>query len=312
MEQMDKIKKINMLLYGYDLDSTPIKIEHLCGLAYALSKIELDNKIFYVKKMSKWKMKKNVSAFLGNKIKIKKVRYLNDLMLFPLVGKTVKESELVNFYNQASIDISPFLIPLYFILNNLYGSKIEFHQGIYDSIDFYKNMLLAVNYIDLGKDQNNITERTAASYAHEIMHTQLLAPKGKIKDYNNSEVLSIFIELLYCYERDSTERLLRNMERQRINYFLYEFHNLFLYYYENDGTISEYSALKTSKYVNSILKAFQLFRIYYYGNLVLKKEILLYIQLVIDGVITLEEMLSHFEIGLESEISESILKYIKR
>lgn len=311
MESIEDIKKANMMLHGFDLESKPLKIDtEFSEFAYLLSKVDLPQLESKIKRISKWKMKRDAQVYLGSKLNLHKVRHSTDKMYYKLGGMEVSSvAELAQVYNSVSKYVNPFNIPIKYTNDGQFFGLVVFHEGIYDSLEFYMNMLLSITRIELFEEANDLT---TSCYLHEIMHTQLIEPKGKIKDYNNAEVLCMLMEFIYLLEKDSSEILLRETERNKINYFLFEFNNIFKFYYENDGSITEYETLKSSKYASSILKAIKLFQIYYYGNVSIRKEILSYIQKVIDGSIILEEMLDHFDVTHESSIDGSIYKYLLR
>lgn len=312
MESIEDIKKANMLLHGFDISSSPLPVgTEFSEFAYLLSKIEFMNSNSQIKKISKWRMKKDAKEYLDSKIKVRDVRFCKDRMFYKLNGMTVSSvSELASVYNDVSKYVNPFDIPIkYNSENGQFYGLVVFHQGLYDTLEFYKDMLLSITHIELS---DKINDLNTSCYLHEIMHTQLIEPKGKVKDYNNGEVLSMFMEFVYLLDKDSSEILLKKTEENKINYFLYEFNNMFKYYYENDGTMYEYQVLKSSKYASSILKAIKLFQIYYYGNISIRREIFSYIQRIIDGSIMLEEMLDHFDVTHESSIDGSIYKYLLR
>lgn len=311
MESIEDIKKVNMMLHGFDVNSKPLEIDtEFSEFSYLLSKIDLPHLELKLKGISKWKMKRDARTYLKSKLSIRDVRFSTEKMYYKLGGKTVGSvAELAELYNSVSKYVSPFHIPIVYRNYGQFYGLLVFHEGIYDTLEFYKNMLLSITSIELPSIVNDIT---TSCYIHEIVHTQLIDPRGKIRDYNNGEVLSMFMELIYLLEKDSSEGLLKESEINKINYFLLEFDNIFKFYYENDGSITEYETLKSSKYANSILKALKLFQIYYYGNTGIKKEILIYLQKVIDGCIILEDMLEHFEITHESSIDGSLYKYLLR
>lgn len=311
MEKVEDIKRVNMIIHGFDIESKPLQIDQeFSEFSYLLSKIDLPNFDLKLRKIPKWKMLVEAEIYLRSKLNLRDIRYSTEKMYYKLDGKTVSSvEELAKLYNSISKYINPFRIPIVYKGKEQFYGLLAFHEGIYDKLEFYKNMLLSITHIELPTIVNDLT---TSCYLHEIMHTQLLDPKGKIKDYNNGEVLSMFIELVYLLEKDSSEGLLKASERNKINYFLFEFDTVFKFYYENDGTLDEYNALKSSQYANSILKALKLFQIYYYGNTKIKKEIFSYLQKVIDGSIILEEMLEHFDVTHKSSIDGSLYKYLLR
>ena len=84
------------------------------------------------------------------------------------------------------------------------------------------------------------------------------------------------------------------------------------YYTRNDEEVKNV-LLEGSLYLQSTLEAYNLFIKYYNGSLSLKKEILQSIQKLFEQEYTLEDMLSSFDVSLESSIDPIRLnKYIKR
>ena len=60
------------------------------------------------------------------------------------------------------------------------------------------------------------TEITKLAYTHEIAHSQLNHIKGIIKDFYNTEVISILLESIHALEADPTERLLYVHDTNRL------------------------------------------------------------------------------------------------
>ena len=75
-------------------------------------------------------------------------------------------------------------------------------------------MKLFFKSIDLGHKTN---EMTGVCYVHEIVHTEVESLKGIVREYYNSEVLSIFTELLYASSR--SPELFKETLKNRINMF---------------------------------------------------------------------------------------------
>lgn len=192
---------------------------------------------------------------------------------------------------------SPFSIPIVeeHTKSIFGGSVIEFFPDDLNKT-LFKGIVLGIPY----------TEQTSVSYVHEITHTELDSLPGIVSDYYNSEVLSIFLELLYAYS--SNENLLRVNDSNRILELINMLETVLTPSKENHDTL-----LEGSKYICSTLKAFALFIKYYYGSSNLKKEILTRIQNVFDGDLQLEEMLSKYDITYESSQDEkSLKKYFNR
>ena len=187
---------------------------------------------------------------------------------------------------------SPFSIPIVEeeIKRVFSGSVIEFFADEISQI-LFKGIILSSLY----------TEQTSVSYVHEITHTQLDSMPGIVSEYYNSEVSSIFLELLYSHS--TNENLLRLNDSNRI----LELINMIITVLTESKDERD-RLLEASKYICSTLKAINLFIKYYYGSNAIKKDILTNIQKVFSGNLSLEEMLSKYDITYESSQDENTLK----
>ncbi len=159
---------------------------------------------------------------------------------------------------------------------------------------------------------SQITEQTSSSYVHEITHTQLDSLKGSTKEYYNTEVLSIFNELFHTSILDKDERLLKLNDSRRIHEMSISAQEL-RNHFEGKKTMDRDTLLDCCKYLISDLKAYNLFVTFYNANESIKNEILDDVQSVFDGFMTVEELLSKYDITYDSvEDSPKILKYFKR
>ena len=162
---------------------------------------------------------------------------------------------------------------------------------------------------------NRPTVTTKLAYSHELAHTQLNHVPELIKNYTNSEVVSIFIELLHAYEASENEEVLRLHDIRRLSELITlidEISKLNKKKFE-PNTIDDDNAIEASTYIHSILKAYNLFMKYYYGDIFIRKSILTYIQKIFDHERSIEEILSDYDITFEnSQDIERIKKYISR
>lgn len=156
------------------------------------------------------------------------------------------------------------------------------------------------------------TEQTSCSYIHEITHTQLDRLKGTIREYYNSEVLSLFNEFFHAAVLDQSEKILKFDDARRIHEMSIIAQELRDYH---DGKLEETrdELLEDSKYLVSILKAYNLFIKFYYGTEEVQSKILEGIQAVFDGYMTIEEFLLREEVTYEnSQDEKKLLKYFSR
>ncbi len=166
---------------------------------------------------------------------------------------------------------------------------------------------LAYKFIELSK---KTTELSSLAYTHELAHSQLNHINGIVKNYQNIELVSIFLELVQA--SSTNEHLLHTHDNERL--------------FELSGIIDELSKYKDttneeiqniliegSSYCESTIKAYSLFFRYYYGTISEKKLIMSYIQKLFNQEICLEDILATLDITFESSIDKKgIEKYLKR
>lgn len=204
--------------------------------------------------------------------------------------------------------IHPFGLPIKKenIEDSFFGSLNEvLLKGEKEHDIFYKS-------VSLPKRTSDITK---LSYSHELAHSQLNHVKGLIKSYNNSEVISIFIELLMSLQSNQDESLLRQHDYRRLT----ELKEIIteLEQYKNQAvevdSIDDDNLIEASAYATSTLKAYQLFFKYYYGDTSIKKEILSSIQNVFYQNRSIEDTLQDYDITFaSSQNSTQLLSYLKR
>lgn len=259
----------------------PASINPSCELMRTIDEISYFPSItrnFKIKKLTKEIALSNSKSFLTEHFNIHDV----------LVATPLKEDYPV----LRVMKDSPFNIPIVEeeIKSVFSGSVIEFFPDDIKQI-LFKGIVLGIPY----------TEQTSVSYVHEVTHIELDSIPGIVSEYYNSEVLSIFLELLYSYS--TGENLLRVNESNRILELVNMLEIVLTTSKEERDTL-----LEGSKYICSTLKALALFINYYYGSSSIKKEILSLVQKVFDGTIRLEELLSKYDITYESSQDEKRLK----
>ena len=106
---------------------------------------------------------------------------------------------------------------------------------------------------------------------------------GSVNNFFNSEVLPIFIEIIYQYENNF-------LSTYRIN------HLQFLAAKLNENNKINNNTFYYMLYYVSIVTAYKLFNIYQNGNIFIKNEILNNIQFVFDNKFTVEELLDKYDL----------------
>ncbi len=163
-----------------------------------------------------------------------------------------------------------------------------------------------------------VSELTSCIYTHEITHSQIDSVYGAVKNYYNSEVISIFVELQIAELLNKGEKILRIEDSRRI----YEIENLareLKDYHQKRLEKSEDDALLDSKYTISDVRAYNLFSEYYYGSKATKEYIRSRIQSIFDGKCSVEELLNEFmdlnptnDLNPKLTFSNKTIKYFNR
>lgn len=308
----EEIILANMLIHGHSTDVRLLELsDKLIDYAVMLAKNEDYEKSEFKPTSTRSKLVlREPKIFLRKNFVLHKVSYADETTIrLKLHGKKVKsEKELIKLYNGIGTLIDPLEIPVKFVDEPYYYGNLSLLTSLSDDPEFLKLMKLFFKSIELGKNTN---EMTGVCYVHEIVHTQLESLKGIVRDYYNSEILSIFVELLYAADRGPV--LLKEALKNRINMFLTEFHSLYNYI-QNGECVSldaVWHNVIACKYIVSTIKAFHLFNNYYMGDEIEKNNILWMIQKVFSGALSVETLLEELEITYDNSLDkEHILSLI--
>lgn len=299
----DELIRMNMLIHGHGTDVELLKLdEKLVDLAVMLATTDDYDKTEFVSTFVKpGILLKDSKVFLRERLVIHNIPYADETMLkLKLHGKIIRqEKDLVKLYNKVGVDIDPFELPVRLVNEPYYYGNVSLLTNLSDDEHFLSNMKLFFKSIELGHRTN---EMTSVCYVHEIIHTQIESLKGIVKDYYNSEVLSIFMELVYAGSKD--DKLFRETLKNRINLFLLEFQNLFNYLVNDDSVNigSKWDTVISCKYIVSTLKAFHLYDVYDRENEFGKSNIIWMVQKVISGINSLEEILNELGVTYDSSL----------
>lgn len=216
------------------------------------------------------------------------------------------ERKIGPFITTKAGDIHPFALPL-----KQEKDTDEFY-GSLNEVIFFTEPFKTIYYKSISLSQN-ITELSKLAYTHEIAHSQLNHVRGLIKEYYNTEVISIFLELVHSLELNDGEYLLTAHDSIRLTELKYIIDELNKYYDRRNEPEIKKVLLEGSLYLQSTLQAYNLFIKYYNSPIAIKKEILQSIQKLFDQEHSLEELLSHFDISFDSSIDKNkIHSYIRR
>lgn len=271
------------ILYNYYIDEELTNIINFINNRDDLENIK--NAIINAKKgfnfdITKLKLE-NVKNILNEYFNIKKVLY------YPNTPSRFKFLRKKSYENLSPI--SPFDIPITYIPCE------ELKCSVIRSIPMQKlgniQVIQSINFTP-----SNIM---ATIYAHEITHTQYQS-----KEFIYDEILPIFVEELINSLTDNN----KNMFYARINNLLECLKEINKNPFPQDE-IEEFNKLNTIKYIESTLIAYMLYHIYTNESLSsTKARIIDDVQSVIDGTLSIENLISKYELTDKNTKSLTLFK----
>lgn len=224
----------------------------------------------------------NVKNILNEYFNIKKVLY------YPTTPSRFKFLRQKTY--QKLTPLSPFDIPITYIPCE------ELKCSVIRSIPMQKlgniQVIQSINFTP-----SNIM---ATIYAHEITHTQYQS-----KEFIYDEILPIFVEELINSLTDNN----KNMFYARINNLLECLKEINKNPFPPKDEIEEFNKLNTIKYIESTLIAYMLYHIYTNESLSsTKARIIDDVQSVIDGTLSIENLISKYELTDKNTKSLTLFK----
>ena len=272
------------ILYNYYIDEELANIINFINNRDDLENIK--NAIINAKKgfnfdITKLKLE-NVKNILNEYFNIKKVLY------YPITPSRFKFLRQKTY--QKLTPLSPFDIPITYIPCE------ELKCSVIRSIPMQKlgniQVIQSINFTP-----SNIM---ATTYAHEITHTQYQS-----KEFIYDEILPIFVEELINSLTDNN----KNMFYARINNLLECLKEINKNPFPPKDEIEEFNKLNTIKYIESTLIAYMLYHIYTNESLSsTKARIIDDVQSVIDGTLSIENLISKYELTDKNTKSLTLFK----
>lgn len=305
-------KETEIKVHGYEpLQDILVPDPKIIDFATFIEDMEIHKRKYYLNPSTTQEVLQNSKAFFNRNFKLHKVPYKGDIRskLDKYILKYIPGIEAPLKIHNISRYIDPFKIPVRFTSSSLTECMVVENVTCIQIDEFLNRMQISFKEIILPPQ---ITELTESSYVHELTHTQLAHQRGVIKNYYNSEVPSIFMELLNVYESNKSNTLLPLQDAVRLTE-LYD--TLYRLESHSKGVTNEpyEDLIDATKYSESIFKAYNLFVEYYYGSNSLRKYILTSIQNILDGNLQLEELLDEFEITIHSSIDNpKLTRYFLR
>lgn len=306
-----RILRKKLKLYGYEKGRTPMEFsDSMLTVSLGLMKMpEIKNFNGYRSCLKDVvEMSKNVLTKYFN---------LHDILYLPCdklheifssfhvdtggsISATVLDEILMKVDEEASL-ISPFDLPVTLLggMHSMMGN-IKKNAIIMSDDTFLEKCPITFFEVELGDE---MSLASAATYSHEIVHSQLESIKGACKNYHNKEVLSVFTEKLVALDLDPSGGLLKKCEQARSK-FLYET----LLKLKNPQLYDRTSLVESSVYVTSIVQADHLFDKYINGDIDCQTRILDGMQKVFDGESTVENLLSENSVSLQNSMNPILIK----
>lgn len=301
-------KKIEIKVHGHDkLPETLIPSPKIISACNEISDSwqNIDNPQIYP--VSKRETIKYAKKFMKSKFKLHKIFYKNHLnhLDYLVLNHIANIDTCLSINGVTGFYISPFLLPVSFCASDATGCMVVENVTYINDDHYLENMKVSFRGIHLQRVTSELSE---SSYVHELAHTQTLSIKGSIREYYNTEVISIFLEILNIYESYSAD-LMKINDTIRLSELFNDL-NFLDYLRTDDIKATEEEILSCGKYATSIAKAYSLFIEYIKGTPALRKYILNCIQNVFDGNMQLEDILDEFEITFDSCFEDQkLLKY---
>lgn len=283
-------EKLDVL--GYKIsDKTSNNIEELIKLR---SSIPNSVKNFQAKPQNKSieEITKESRKFMKFHFKLHNICYLKNM------EKIVLEDGRINYNLSYIDDFDPYQLPI---------EKDKNGESCYECEWFVSENEAPEVYFKKIRIEENITELTSSKLTHEITHTQQDLREGILDYYDNIETLPILLEIIQYVEKCS-------IRANRIRPIIRRLQELVIYIDRMGSFIKENSKsgnydenLETgiiihSTYIESILKAINLFGIYESSNTNTRKQILNYIQNIFDANRSVEEFLEFYDTTFESSV----------
>ena len=272
------------ILYNYYIDEELTNIINFINNRDDLENIK--NAIINAKKgfnfdITKLKLE-NVKNILNEYFNIKKVLY------YPTTPSRFKFLRKITYKNLSPM--SPFDIPITYIPCE------ELKCSVIRSIPMQKlgniQVIQSINFTP-----SNIM---ATIYAHEITHTQYQS-----KEFIYDEILPIFVEELINSLTDNN----KNIFYTRINNLLECLKEINKNPFPPKDEIEEFNKLNTIKYIESTLIAYMLYHIYTNESLSsTKARIIDDVQSVIDGTLSIENLITKYELTDKNTKSLTLFK----
>ena len=241
-------------------------------------------------------------SFLNDFFNLHYINYLSKESRIKVTSSKMDPSLLCMLYGRL---INPFDLPVRFVYNDVFAGDVDINYNFSNKLSVLKRMKIYFEKINLSK---NNTIFNAAAYIHELVHTQVLKNPNTLTNFYNSEVLSIFIELVVS--RTINKETFDNMMRYRFEN-VYECIVDLSYVGEYVYTFDKLTQFRC--YLSSSLKALHLYDIYRNSSRERRIEILSLVEDVFRNQMTVEQFLDMMHITYDNSKDVGMVKhYVKK
>ena len=303
---MTELDQLSMKLKAYGHEPyKPIDLSNLLRELGTLLLLLPENKTISRFITTESEMVEDTKAFFSkHNFTLHNVNYVSQKEFATVGINATSIEQVIERINALIVPKDPFEIPRVFIPGHTMVGFTTVPLALIPSDEYLQRTPIVFSDIQLG---NNITTISSATYAHEVTHTQLESIKGAVRNYQNREVLSIFIEKIAAFNQNPNAYKISNIMRLR--------HLLECVYVLAVGRAEKFSEteiIEYETYAVSILKAYKLFDLYISSSSEKKKEMLANIQRIFDGNLVLEDFLAIYNVTNENSFnSESIKRHLK-
>ncbi len=212
--------------------------------------------------------------------------------------------DYLNKSQKKTSTINPFELPVSFIDGHSMIGNTNKCILLVNSAEFLQKEPIIFDKITLGK---NISTISAGTYCHEIAHTQIESQKGITQEYTNKEVISILIEKIFALEISSNKDVLNKSQLARFRYML-DIINCMKNFPNKTISPLYVTAFDQAIYIPGTLQALRLFDIYKDGSEEVRNEMIVNIQKVFAGELTVEDLLAFYNVTYENSQDVSLVK----